>query len=51
MSCCKRRKKRVLETSSQEISDLKTMNDKVKSNNEATPSTSNTTKQFQAVEV
>ena len=36
---------------SQEISDLKTMNDKVKSNNEATASTSDTIEQFQAVEV
>ena len=36
IKCCERRKKRALERSSQEIADQKTMNDKVKRNNEAT---------------
>ena len=36
ISCCERRKKRALERSSQEIAYQKTMNDKIKRNNEAT---------------
>ena len=51
ISHCERRKKRALERSSQEIADQKTMNDKVKKNNEATASTNDTPEQFQSEEI